>query len=61
MENLRLQLGKPKKENKNTGYHSIKKDGSIFVEVWFSDIFPIKTPEEAEQIANKIIETLKNN
>jgi hypothetical protein len=31
------------------------------MDVWFCDIFAIKTPEEAEQIANKIIEALKNN
>ena len=37
----------------------LKKDGSTFIEVWFGDILSIKTAEEAEKIANKIIEILK--
>jgi hypothetical protein len=61
MENLRLQLGKPEKKNHNVGRHLIVYKGSMVIDVWFGDIFAIKTPEEAEQIANKIIEALKDN
>jgi hypothetical protein len=61
MENLRLELGKPHKENKNTGVHRIYYKNSPIIDVWFSDLFGIKTSKEAEQIANKIIEALKNN
>jgi hypothetical protein len=61
MENLRLQLGKPTKSNYNVGKHQIVYNGSKIIDVWFGNIFAIKTPEEAEQIANKIIEALKNN
>jgi hypothetical protein len=60
MEDLKLLLGKPHKENKNTGVHRIYYKNSPIIDVWFSDLFGIKTSKEAAVLANKILQTLKN-
>jgi hypothetical protein len=57
-QKFRLELGKPEPMNSNTGRHQISFKGSKVIDLWFGDLFAIKTAEEAEEMAKILLQTL---
>jgi hypothetical protein len=58
MEEFRLELGEHEPLNSNTGRHHIVIKGSKIIDVWFGDLFAVKTAEEAKEMAKILLQNL---
>jgi hypothetical protein len=61
MEKVKIvKVGKPNPKNRNCGYHEIGLENNRigFIYVWFSDLYNVKTAEQALEIAENIVNAL---